>query len=477
VDVKPLIAFLLAVWLAGWGAAREQEKPQSQDQQSKPEAPAQPPPPAPPTPGEAINQAFQEATGLRPIILSDTQGFDFGPYLARIVSVVRRNWYALIPQAARSGEKGRVAIVFEILKDGSVPQLRLVASSGSDLLDRAALGGVRASAPFPLLPAEFAGKHLVVEFTFLYNLREQPAATSAPVQGGVPGGVPGGTAGGVISGIGSGKGGGLGPGSGGGTGGGPYAVGGNVSPGNHSKSTGGNYTKPTAISRPFPDYTRKARKAKLEGIVALKFTVDAQGNVSDIQVTKSLGMGLDEKAVEAVRKWKFHPARRDGVPVPASMSIAFRFGPSYRTPQEDAQTFAAAGFESAEPPTEPNQAGTAIANNPGEAPRHLVQGEGEDFGKGAYKVGGNVSAPVPTYEPQPSYSDQARRAKLKGTVVLEIVVDAQGNVSDVRVQKSLGKGLEEKAVEAVSKWKFHPATREGVPVPVIIDVEVAFRLI
>ena len=105
-----------------------------------------------------------------PIILSDTLGVDFGPYLSRIVYIVRRNWYSVIPESARLGEKGRVGIVFEILKDGTVPQLRMVASSGSDALDRAALAGIHASIPFPPLPEEFTGNHLVLQFIFLYNL-------------------------------------------------------------------------------------------------------------------------------------------------------------------------------------------------------------------------------------------------------------------------------------------------------------------
>jgi TonB family protein len=152
------------------------------------------------TPGQAIQQSLQSAARGRssgggtgsgvgygdgmgqfqnlepnfstegPIILSDTRGVDFGPYLSRIVYIVRRNWYSVIPESARLGEKGRVGIVFEILKDGSVPQLRLVASSGSDPLDRAALAGIRASIPFPPLPEEFTGNHLVLQFIFLYNL-------------------------------------------------------------------------------------------------------------------------------------------------------------------------------------------------------------------------------------------------------------------------------------------------------------------
>ena len=105
-----------------------------------------------------------------PIILSDTRGVDFGPYLSRIVYIVRRNWYSVIPESARLGQKGRVGIVFEILKDGTVPQLRLVASSGADPLDRAALAGIHASIPFPPLPEEFTGNHLVLQFIFLYNM-------------------------------------------------------------------------------------------------------------------------------------------------------------------------------------------------------------------------------------------------------------------------------------------------------------------
>ena len=109
-----------------------------------------------------------------PIILSDTRGVDFGPYLARVVWNVRRNWYAVIPVTARLGTKGRVAIVFEILKDGSVPELRLVASSGVDPLDRAAVAAIRASNPFPPLPEEFTGEHLVLQFIFLYNMGYGP---------------------------------------------------------------------------------------------------------------------------------------------------------------------------------------------------------------------------------------------------------------------------------------------------------------
>jgi TonB family protein len=74
------------------------------------------------------------------------------------------------------------------------------------------------------------------------------------------------------------------------------------------------------------------------------------------------------------------------------------------------------------------------------------------------------------------YSEVARKAKYQGTVVLWIVVDATGAVMDCRVVKPLGLGLDEKAVETVMTWKFKPAMRNGMPVPVRVMVEVPFRL-
>lgn len=105
-----------------------------------------------------------------PMILSDTQGVDFGPYLARIVRVVRENWYAVMPESARLGQKGRVAIQFSILRDGRVPELDLVLTSGSQALDGAANAAIHASTPFPPLPEEYKGSDLKLRFIFLYNL-------------------------------------------------------------------------------------------------------------------------------------------------------------------------------------------------------------------------------------------------------------------------------------------------------------------
>jgi periplasmic protein TonB len=106
----------------------------------------------------------------------------------------------------------------------------------------------------------------------------------------------------------------------------------------------------------------------------------------------------------------------------------------------------------------------------------LGPGEGGGLGGGVFSVGGNVSAPIPIYKPEPAYSEEARKAKYQGTVVLWIVVDAAGNVTDCKVVKPLGLGLDEKAVETVKTWKFKAAQRNGAAVPVRVMVEVSFRL-
>jgi TonB family protein len=106
----------------------------------------------------------------------------------------------------------------------------------------------------------------------------------------------------------------------------------------------------------------------------------------------------------------------------------------------------------------------------------LGPGEGGGVGGGAYSVGGNVSAPIPIYKPDPPYSEEARKAKYQGTVIVLIVIDAQGNVTDSRIVKPLGLGLDEKAIETIKTWKFKPGMRNGTPVPVRMMVEVSFRL-
>jgi TonB family protein len=104
-------------------------------------------------------------------------------------------------------------------------------------------------------------------------------------------------------------------------------------------------------------------------------------------------------------------------------------------------------------------------------------GEGGGMGGGVFRVGGGVSAPVVLYKVDPEYSEEARKAKYSGTVVLQLIVDSSGKARDIRVVRSLGLGLDEKAIEAVNKWKFRPGYKGGQPVAVMATIEVNFRLL
>jgi TonB family protein len=87
-----------------------------------------------------------------------------------------------------------------------------------------------------------------------------------------------------------------------------------------------------------------------------------------------------------------------------------------------------------------------------------------------------VTAPKAVNTPDPTYSPEAEKARLEGTVVLWVIVGADGCAHNIRVQRSLGKGLDERAIEAVRRWRFEPARRNGVPVEVQVNIEVNFRL-
>jgi TonB family protein len=101
---------------------------------------------------------------------------------------------------------------------------------------------------------------------------------------------------------------------------------------------------------------------------------------------------------------------------------------------------------------------------------------GPGVGPGIFHVGDGVSAPRPIFTPEPEFSEEARKAKYQGVVVLNIVVGTDGRVHSPRVVRSLGMGLDEKAIEGVKTWKFDPSKKDGRPVAVEMNIEVAFNL-
>ena len=172
----------------------------------------------------------------------------------------------------------------------------------------------------PMVETKNFAPDLVVESTIIAPPLETLHALNVPI--GDPNGVFGppsagpGKGGGIGTGdgtgVGDGNGPGAGPGSGGGVGGGPYRVGGGVS-------------DPRLVSRTDPEYSDDARKGRIEGAVELLVIVRADGTVQVDSVRKSLGYGLEQNAIAAVKKWTFLPSRKDGKPVPVYMIVTINF--------------------------------------------------------------------------------------------------------------------------------------------------------
>ena len=117
--------------------------------------------------------------------------------------------------------------------------------------------------------------------------------------------------------------------------------------------------------------------------------------------------------------------------------------------------------------------GTGVG--PGKGPG-VGPGAGGNTGGGIYQVGGGVTPPVVVTQIQPEYSDDARKARVQGTVEMVIIVQTDGTAKLDRVVHSLGYGLDQRAIEAVIRWKFLPGKKDGLPVPTRIGVAVNFSL-
>ena len=116
--------------------------------------------------------------------------------------------------------------------------------------------------------------------------------------------------------------------------------------------------------------------------------------------------------------------------------------------------------------------GVGSGTGPGHGP-----GQGGGFGGGIYKIGQlGVQAPVPKFTPEPDYSEEARKAKYQGTVTLAAIIGTDGRPRNLRIVRSLGMGLDEKAMERVRTWLFEPGKKDGQSVAVAMNIEVDFHL-
>jgi periplasmic protein TonB len=120
-----------------------------------------------------------------------------------------------------------------------------------------------------------------------------------------------------------------------------------------------------------------------------------------------------------------------------------------------------------------NGSGSGLGSGNGSG---LGPGSGGNYGGGLRKIGGGVSSPVVIYQVDPEFSEEARKAKFMGVVLVNLIVDAHGNPQNVHILRGVGMGLDDKAVEAVKQYRFKPAMEGGKPVAVELNVEVNFQI-
>jgi TonB family protein len=191
---------------------------------------------------------------------------------------------------------------------------------------------------------------------------------------------------------------------------------------------GDGVVSPKVIHDVHASYTPEAMRAGVAGVVKMQAIVLTNGTVGEVRVTQPLDPGLDDQAVKALKQWTFSPGTKDGKPVPVSVEVEMSFYTD-RNPRVDSPQ--------------------------------------------AVKPGNGVTSPRLRKEVKPSYPAEARAAAITGTIEMECVVLANGQIGDVKVTKALDPALDAEAIRTVRQWTFDPGTKDGQPVPVQVTIELS----
>lgn len=192
----------------------------------------------------------------------------------------------------------------------------------------------------------------------------------------------------------------------------------------------------TKISGINPIYPPEAKVNRIQGAVVLRAIIAKTGAVDALQVVSG-PEELRQSALEAVSQWTYRPYLLNGQPIAVETTITINY--------------------TLDPSDSDDQNNETSAITPKE-------------------IGGSVSAPVLMYAVQAEFTEQARKDKISGKVLVHLWVDEQGRPAHVYVVRGLGKGLDEKAVEAVKQYRFAPAMENGRPVLVALTTEVKFQI-
>ncbi len=239
-------------------------------------------------------------------------------------------------------------------------------------------------------------------------------------------------------------------------------------------AVGSGVTAPEILPTNLPPIPAEECKKKVDGKVTLSLLVDTAGRPRNLMFVHPLGTDLDKLALRLVAAERFKPAMHDGAPVVVAETVDVSMQACFEEKEDSAGNkidqlrLRAGAVREYETQSHP--------------PKNAVLAPDDSYGKeseGAYhleRIGGSVSVPVVLHVVDPRFSPEARKAKFSGICLLSVIVDAQGMPEDIRVIHVLGKGLDEKAAEAISSYRFKPAMKNGEPVPVQMAIEVYFQL-
>ena len=217
-----------------------------------------------------------------------------------------------------------------------------------------------------------------------------------------------------------------------------------------------------------PVYPPEAKKAGIQGIVVLRATIEKDGSISDLKALRGDPL-LVKSAVDAVQKWRYAPGEKSVI---TDVTINFTLADD-RGPGAGVSDGVSGGVGGGISGGTSGGAGGGVSSGVSSGVGGGVSG---GVSGGVYTVGGDVSKPIPIFEPDPPYTEEAKHAKTEGSVNLWVVVAADGTVSDVKASPGFDKGLTENAVNTVRTWKFQPAMKAGKPVPCKVMIEVNFKL-
>ena len=205
--------------------------------------------------------------------------------------------------------------------------------------------------------------------------------------------------------------------------------------------------------------------------ISLALVVDAEGAPQNVSVVSPLGTTPEKMALRIISADRFKPGTLRGDPVAVRSTAEVSIKGCFVTKTDDAGNTTEVFRLTAQP--EQEFGATAAQKEFSERAAAIAA---QPQIPGLFKVGNGVSAPVPLNYIEAEFSEEARRKHFDGVCLVSVVVDAEGKPRNARVIRALGAGLDEKAVEAVNKYRFRPAMKDGVPVPVMITVQVNFKL-